>query len=146
MKRLNKEYNIDINPSFKTKYGSTNHKKPEVIYIVGNTYISPSFESNDYVSEVNELKTSYNKLVSELISEYSSIFDKNCIFNIDVCDNRIKKGKKTFLTFGLYLKQKDCKQLPEIESIIKNISINLTYNFKEKLYTKNFLCFRNKKS
>ena len=117
-----------------------------MIYIVGNTYISPSFESNDYVSEVNELKTSYNKLVSELISEYSSIFDKNCIFDIDVCDNRIKKGKKTFLTFELYLKQKDCKQLPEIESIIKNISINLTHNFKEKLYTKNFLCFRNKKS
>ena len=146
MKRLNKEYNIDINPSFKTKYGSTNHKKPEVIYIVGNTYISPSFESNDYVSEVNGLKTSYNKLVSELISEYSSIFDKNCIFDIDVCDNRIKKGKKTFLTFELYLKQKDCKQLPEIESIIKKISINLTNNFKEKLYTKNFLCFRNKKS
>lgn len=146
MKRLNKEYNMDTNPSFKTKYGSTNHKKPEVIYIVGNTYISPSFESNDYVSEVNELKTSYNKLVSELISEYSSIFDKNCIFDIDVCDNRIKNGKKTFLTFELYLKQKDCKQLPEIESIIKNISINLTYNFKEKLYTKNFLCFRNKKS
>jgi len=146
MKRLNKEYNIDINPSFKTKYGSTNHKKPEVIYIVGNTYISPSFESNDYVSEVNELKTSYNKLVSELISEYSSIFDKNFIFDIDLCDNRIKKAKKTFLTFELYLKQKDCKQLPEIESIIKNISTNLTHNFKEKLYTKNFLCFRNKKS
>lgn len=146
MKRLNKEYNIDINPSFKTKYGSTNHKKPEVIYIVGNTYISPSFESNDYVSEVNELKTSYNKLVSELISEYSSIFDKNFIFDINLCDNRIKKAKKTFLTFELYLKQKDCKQLPEIESIIKNISTNLTHNFKEKLYTKNFLCFRNKKS
>ena len=64
MKRLNKEYSIDINPSFKTKYGSTNHKKPEVIYIVGNTYISPSFESNDYVSEVNELKTSYNSVVN----------------------------------------------------------------------------------
>ena len=146
MKRLNKEYSIDINPSFKTKYGSTNHKKPEVIYIVGNTYISPSFDSSDYVSEVDELKSSYNKLVNELISEYSSIFDKNCIFDIDVCDNRIKKGKKTFLTFELYLKQKDCKQLSEIESIIKNISTNLTHNFKEKLNTKNFLCFKNKKS
>lgn len=67
-----------------------------MIYIVGNTYISPSFESNDYVSEVNELKTSYNKLVSELISEYSSIFDKNCIFDIDVCDNRIKRVKNIF--------------------------------------------------
>lgn len=146
MKRLNKEYNIDINPSFKTKYGSTNHKKPEVIYIVGNTYISPSFESNDYISEVNELKTSYNKLVNKLISEYSSIFDKNCIFDIDVCDNRLKKDKKTFLTFELYIKQKDCKQLHEIETIIKNISTNLTHNFKEKLYAKKFLCFRNKKS
>lgn len=146
MKRLNKEFNVDIDSSFKTKYGSTNHKKPEVIYIVGNTYISPSFDSNDYVNDINDLKNTYNNIINKLIKKYNSDFHKECICGIDVCDNRIKKGKKTFLTFELYLKQKNCKQLTEINDTIKNISENLVCDFKSNLNMKNFICYKQKKS
>lgn len=146
MKRLNKEFSVDIDSSFKTKYGSTNHKKPEVIYIVGNTYISPSFESNDYISDINDLKNTYKNIITELIKKYNSDFHKECICGIDVCDNRIKKGKKTFLTFELYLKQKNCKQLNEINDTIKSISENLVCDFKNNLSIKKFICYKQKKS
>lgn len=146
MKRLNKEFSVDIDSSFKTKYGSTNHKKPEVIYIVGNTYISPSFDSNDYVSDINDLKNTYNNIISKLIKKYNSDFHKECICGIDVCDNRMKKGKKTFLTFELYLKQKTCKKMSEIDDTIKSISENLVTDFKHNLCLKNFMCYRQRKS
>lgn len=145
MKRLNKEYNIEIDSDFKNKYGSTNHKKPQVIYIVGNTYISPSFDSTEYVSDIDELKASYTSLVNNLIKKYQTVFHKDCISGIDICDNRIKKGKKTFLTFELYLKQKECKNINEIENIIKDILTNLTFNFKISIENKEFTCFKNKK-
>lgn len=145
MKRLNKEFSVDIDSKFKTKYGSTNHKKPEVIYIVGNTYISPSFDSNDYVSDINDLKNTYNNIINKLIKKYNTDFHKECICGIDICDNRIKKGKKTFLTFELYLKQKNCKQLNEINDIIKNISEKLVLDFKNNLELKKFTCYRQKK-
>lgn len=145
MKRLNKEYSYDLNPYFKMKYGTTNHKKPEVIYIVGNTYISPSFDSKNYMDDIEELKINLIDLIHNIILEYDTFSHKDYIFSLDICDNRIKKNKKTFLTFELYLKQKECKHLLEIDDLIIKIIESLTNDSFNILHSKEFHCFKTKK-
>lgn len=93
------------NPYFKVKIGTINKKNPTTFYVEGGTFITP----------VEEGETSYKDKMAEVQRQMSlgimsmkagKNLGSNFIANIDVADERMKVGKKTYFTFQYYLQQK----------------------------------------
>ena len=123
-RRLNRQYVKNIHPLFKTKYGTTNFKSPDVIFVFGNTQITPHYESSDYSEAIDKLRYNFKTGVRSAIG--NSSFDcRKYISNFNIADSGIKNGKKSCLTFELYLKQKETHPIsevcPDVEEIIRKV-------------------------
>ena len=94
------------NPYFKLKIGTINKKKPTTFYIEGGTFITP-VDEDDCISYKDKMDLVYKDMTKGLIlltGEAKNI-QKTFIANIDVADERMKVGKKTYFTFQYYLHQ-----------------------------------------
>ena len=94
------------NPYFKLKIGTINKKQPTTFYVEGGTFITPVDEDDDERSYKDRIATVYNEMakgIQRIVSENG--LRKDFIANIDVADERMKVGKKTYFTFQYYLRQ-----------------------------------------
>ena len=94
------------NPYFKLKIGTINKKKPTTFYIEGGTFITP-VDEDDCISYKDKMDLVYKDMTKGLIlltGEVKNV-QKTFIANIDVADERMKVGKKTYFTFQYYLHQ-----------------------------------------
>lgn len=94
------------NPYFKLKIGTINKKKPTTFYIEGGTFITP-VDVDDNISYKDKMDLVYKDMTRGLLlltGEAKNI-QKTFIANIDVADERMKIGKKTYFTFQYYLHQ-----------------------------------------
>jgi hypothetical protein len=128
---------------FKTKYGSTNYKEPNVIFIEGSTYISPTTLKNDYKEEVEKIKKTFVKNVKEIIGKDTN-FSPNIIRYLNVSWNGIKMNKKSYLTFEIYLRQNETILLKEIKPKIEGITLSICEDLKKTILLENFNTYRNK--
>lgn len=102
--RTNKEFKIEtLNPA-SLKYGSLNYYEPEVVYINGSAFIKPFVDSDDYPKDINKVIKLLKMDIYEFIRRYS-YFEDNYILNFDLKENSLKKNKKSFLYFELFLRQ-----------------------------------------
>ena len=95
------------NPYFKLKIGTINKKKPTTFYVEGGTFITPVENDDEDCSYKGKMANVYKAMsqgIMRLTAETKNI-QKNFIANIDVADDRIKTGKKTYFTFQYYLHQ-----------------------------------------
>lgn len=95
------------NPYFKLKIGTINKKNPTTFYVEGGTFITPVEEEDDDISYKEKMANVYKAMSQGIIritSEAKNI-QKTFIANIDVADERMKTGKKTYFTFQYYLHQ-----------------------------------------
>ena len=96
------------NPYFKLKIGTINKKNPSTFYVEGGTFITPVENDDDersYKEKMSEVYKAMARGVNEMRLSGHKNLEKNFIGNIDVADERMKVGKKTYLTFQYYLKQ-----------------------------------------
>ena len=96
------------NPYFKLKIGTINKKKPTTFYVEGGTFITPVEEEDDEVSFKDKMVFVYKDMakgIQHIVSENK--LNRDFIANIDVADERMKVGKKSYLTFQYYLRQND---------------------------------------
>jgi hypothetical protein len=101
------------NPYFKVKIGTINKKNPTTFYVEGGTFITPVEDDGiPYKEKIAIVYKEMSKGIQCLVSENRLKHD--FIANIDVADERMKVGKKTFFTFQYYLKQNG-ETLPFIE-------------------------------
>ena len=94
------------NPHFKLKIGTINKKQPTTFYVEGGTFITPVDEDDDERSYKDRIAAVYNEMakgIQRIVSENG--LRKDFIANIDVADERMKVGKKTYFTFQYYLRQ-----------------------------------------
>lgn len=144
MERLNKEYELDVNDKFVIRYGSVNRKFPIVIYVNGKTWVQPTSEF-DYVSSIREICKSFKNNLRKQLS-LSDIFHNKMIIDFDISVASIEKGKKKFLSFEVYLKQKgEVLSLADIQFTLKNIIGNAVDNMAENLINNTFILSREKK-
>lgn len=135
MKRLNKEYKLDVCDSISLKYGSVNREDPQVVYVNGRCWISPNCET-DYKSVISLAEANMRKDVKKYLMDGIN-FDGKFIFDFDVNMDKIGPNVKKFLTFDLYAKQKnenkkDLKALKHImDGCIGIIANNLTATLNE---------------
>lgn len=95
------------NPYFKLKIGTINKKNPTTFYVEGGTFITPV--EDDGITYKDKMANVYRAMSLGLIrltGETKNILP-SFIANIDVADERMKVGKKTYFTFQYYLKQNE---------------------------------------
>lgn len=144
MIRSNQEIKVKVNEKLNTKYGSTDRNNPSVIYIIVNTYISPKFLSDDYSEQIKNIKKNIKKRFSNN-STFSENYYSNNITNLEIYENNICFGKKTFLHFELFLKQKKVFKLKEISNELTDICFNICNAMEKIINEEEFCCYKNKK-
>ena len=126
------------NPYFKLKIGTINKRNPTTFYVEGGTFITP-VEDNDvpYKEKISDVYREMVRGIDEMrLSREKKNLNKSFIANIDVADERIKVGKKTYLTFQYYLQQNgDVLPFTDIvadgEEYTKKVLDRIEYSLKE---------------
>lgn len=95
------------NPYFKLKIGTINKKKPTTFYVEGGAFITPVDDIDENLSFKDKMNNVYKAMsqgIMRLTAETKNV-QNSFIANIDVADERMKVGKKTYFTFQYYLHQ-----------------------------------------
>ena len=135
MKRLKKEYSLDVCNHIVLKYGTVNRDNPQVIYISGKCWISPKDEM-DYGKTISEIERNMRKNIKNLLMDGIN-FEKKFILDFDINVDGLAPSRKRFLSFDFYLRQneknkKDLSLLkPLLSGKVSTISNNLVYSFRE---------------
>lgn len=139
MKRLNKEYSLDVCKYMSVKYGSVNKDDPQVIYVACKCWVSPTIET-DYERTISRIEKEIKKNIKLFLIDETNFTDK-FILDFDINTDKFNIGDKKFLSFDLFLKQnghnvKKLKDLKEILSIgVGTVVNNLVYLFNENGFT-----------
>lgn len=135
MKRLNKEYKLDVCSHVTVKYGTVNKENPQVIYVSGRCWVSPMSNMN-YSYVMDEIEKKLRKNIRLFLMDGVN-FDKRFILDFDINTDKFNVGEKKFLSFDFYLKQNEENKRPlkELKSILRSrlstIVNNLVYCFQE---------------
>lgn len=135
MKRLNKEYKLDVCNHIVVKYGSINKDNPQVVYVNGKCWVSPQMEM-DYDNVISYIEKEMRKNIKLFLLDGIN-FENKFILSFDVNLEKINVGDKKFLSFDFYIRQnennkKPLKKLKKfIESKISTITNALVFSFKE---------------
>ena len=139
MKRLNKEYKLDVCNHVIVKYGSVNKDNPQVIYVSGKCWVSPKHQM-DYEYVISRIEKEMKKNIKLfLIDEIN--FTNRFILDFDINTDKFNIGDKKFLSFDFYLRQNDSdvKRLKDLKEMLSNkvstVVNNLVYLFKENGFT-----------
>lgn len=135
MKRLNKEYKLDVCNHISLKYGTVNRNNPQVIYISGKCWVSPQREM-DYNNVIDGIEERMKKNIKSFLIDGIN-FDNRLILDFDISTEGLSPNDKKFLSFDFYLRQneKNKKHLKDLNDLlerkISTIANNLVYSFKE---------------
>lgn len=139
MKRLKKEYVLDVCNHIDIKYGTVNKDNPQVIYVSGKCWVSPSIEM-DYEKAISCIEKDMKRNIRNILMDGIN-FDKKFILDFEVNTDGMSPSNKRFLSFDFYLKQNESnkKSLSDVGSIlsrkVSTISNNLVYLFRENSFS-----------
>lgn len=143
MKRIAKEYSIDINNYFEVKYGSMNAKQPKVIYITCKSWIAPQYKG-EYKAPLKEVRENFQTRIKTAILN-SSKLDDNYLLESDFKFDQLGKREKNFLTIELTVKQKETNALEEFKGEIINTFKNVLDLCTSEILSNNFKLSKRKK-
>ena len=135
MKRLNKEYKLDVCKHISLKYGTVNRNNPQVVYVSGKCWVSPLREMN-YSNVIDGIEKEMKKNIKTFFIDNIN-FDNRFILDFDINVDNLNPQDKKFLSFDFYLRQneKNKKQLTDLKELfnrkVSTIANNLVYMFKE---------------
>ena len=135
MKRLNKEYKLDVCKHISLKYGTVNRNNPQVVYVSGKCWVSP-LRNMDYDDVIYHIEKEMRKNIKTFFIDEIN-FDNKYILDFDINVDNINPNEKKFLSFDFYLRQneKNKKQLGDLKDMlnrkVSTIANNLVYMFKE---------------
>ena len=139
MKRLKKEYSLDVCNHIVLKYGTVNRDNPQVIYISGKCWVSPLYEM-DYEKAISAIEKDMRRNIRNMLTDGVN-FDKKFILDFDINVDGLSPTNKRFLSFDFYLRQneKNKKELSKLQPLlsgkVSTISNNLVYLFRENSFS-----------
>lgn len=135
-KRTVKEYKLDNNNVFQSKYGTLNKNNPSVIYVKSRGKIVPLIEKNTYIEDVADIKESLTAYVDRLVKNNDE-FQNRYIFNIDTGDNALKYNRKSYFKYDVYLVPIEIKPLDDYEETVNEMSMAISGHLETLLKEKN---------
>ena len=144
MQRLNKEYKLNVCNHIIVKYGSVNKDNPQVVYISGKCWVSPTYEA-DYACLANLIESDFRKTVKRVMLDGIN-FENRLILDFDVVTDKMFVGSRKYLCFEIYLRQneKNKKRLKDLSSIITNKTSIIANSLAESLHRNGFLVGKQK--
>ena len=147
MKKINSEVKIE-NDLFKIKIGTTDKKNPEIIYIEIGSYVSPVSEKETYKTDIETIEKSTKKFLTELFRS-NTLCESNFIFVSDVADERITKGKKSYMEMQIFVRPKSelkCKKFSEIaEKMNLSCISRILPTIENTIKSNGFECYKTRK-
>jgi hypothetical protein len=142
VKKFNREKELFLNDKIELRYGTVNRINPNVVYVVGNTWVVPKYEG-DYKRDVLNIVNRFKKLLRKKVND-SDTFDNNIVCDFDIKFATLRQNKKNCITFEIFLKQNSKNDLIEFNSlsnklneIFKEIVIEFLFDLKEKSFIVN---------
>ena len=135
IKRLNKEFNLDVCKHISLKYGSVNKDNPQVVYVTGKCWITPKTEMK-YDSVIKSVSKKMEKTVKNFFFDGVN-FNDRLIFDFSVNTEGMEPKVKKYLSFDIFLKQNEDnkKALKELKPLmarrVSTISNELVFNLEE---------------
>ena len=134
--RKNKEYKLESGNSFRIKYGSMDKDNPKVVYINGDTWMIPP-KIEGIKSSIPSIERNVRNFVKYQVNT-NDMLDKSFIFDFDLKPDSIVPGRKKFISFELYVRQRETKKLTEISDAIKEMASKITGKIEEELLDNDF--------
>ena len=110
MKRLNKEYKLDVSDSVVLKYGSINKDNPQVVYVSGKCWIKPTIKNN-YKKIIKSVESNMRNDIKSIITDNVN-FSNKFILDFDVSTDDFPLNKKKFVSFDFFLRQNERNKKP----------------------------------
>jgi hypothetical protein len=139
MKRLNKEYRLDVSDNVVLKYGSVNKDNPQVIYVSGKCWICPTQET-DYDGVISDIESDMRRNIRNILVDGVN-FENKFILDFDISTDGFFPNRKKFLSFDFYLRQneRNKKKLADLKQLLGGkvslISNKMVFAFKENSFT-----------
>jgi hypothetical protein len=90
----------------KAKLGLTDKKNHNIFYMEGGAFITPNVELYDFVDVMTDVETMCKRSIKKKIFN-NNFLEPNFLMNFEVCSDRMKKNKNSYLSFQYHFKQKD---------------------------------------
>ena len=135
--RINGNKNIE-HDKIKAKLGLTNKLNHTTFYLEGGTFLTPQDEFEDFEEIMSMVKSSCKRSMKDKLLNNSNL-DTNFLMNFEVCSDRMKKGKNTYLSFQYHFKQKNNINKSVLKVKDENILFftNLLNDIEKELYSYN---------
>lgn len=135
--RINGNKNIE-HDKIKAKLGLTNKLNHTTFYLEGGTFLTPQDEFEDFEEIMSMVKSSCKCSMKDKLLNNSNL-DTNFLMNFEVCSDRMKKGKNTYLSFQYHFKQKNNINKSVLKVKDENILFftNLLNDIEKELYSYN---------
>lgn len=142
MKRTTKEYNIQLHDNLITSYGTINKHKPQVVYLSCKTWVEPRTDL-DFDKVIENIFIEFKKeLFNDILD--SNFFDKKFISNFEIKTSSLKKEKKNFFNFEIYLKQKKLLDLNSLKDYMIDLFQPLINDLVENFYHNSLILTKGK--
>lgn len=144
MKRLNKEYKLDVCQDVSAKYGSINKDDPQVVYVSCRCWVRPQHEMN-YAEAVSNVEEEIRKNIKEFFTNSAS-FENKFILDFDINTDRMTPLAKKFLSFDFYVKQNEQmkKSLKELKELMTSKVSTIVNRFTELMSENDFAVTKKK--
>jgi len=138
--KTGKQFKLNLNPNFRTYYGSVDYKKPKSIYVSIASWFSPLEEEENWERIVGQLKRQIKYTITDVpITDY--FLSNKHIVDLDIRTSGIRKNKRSYMNceITLFLKQEEDIKSNGIKVLVKNllddiISKNLSTSKKFNFY------------
>jgi|TARA_B100000073_G_scaffold329657_1_gene317446 hypothetical protein len=120
--KTGKQFKLNLNPNFRTYYGSVDYKKPKSIYINIASWFSPLEEEENWERVVGQLKRQIKYNITDVpITEY--FLSNKQIVDLDIRTSGIRKNKRSYMNceITLFLKKEEDIKSNGIKSLVKNL-------------------------
>lgn len=120
--------------NIKAKIGLTDKKIHTTFYLEGGGFITPTTDFEDFSVIMDNIQSFCKKSTKNKLNE-NNLLDNCFLLNFEVCSDRMKKNKKTYLSFQYHFKQKNNANISvlDVKKENENFFISLLNDLEKEL-------------
>lgn len=142
--KVNGNKNI-THDKIKAKLGLTNKKNHSVFYLEGGVFITPTNECDNFPELMSEIEFSCKRQIKNKLLN-NDFLTPNFLMNFEICSERMKKNKNSYLSFQYHFKQKEDnkKNIISLKDDYEHFFIDLLNDIKNQLEINNITLSKNR--
>ena len=131
--KINGNKKINHN-NIKAKIGLTDKKIHTTFYLEGGGFITPATDFEDFSVIMDNIQSFCKKNTKNKLNG-NNLLDNCFLLNFEVCSDRMKKNKKTYLSFQYHFKQKNNANISvlDVKKENENFFISLLNDLEKEL-------------